>query len=362
MMLRSLPYAPALRPAGALLVVFLASAMAARLAIAGASERSVLVLTSTNTASANNVVIFKLQTTGTPSLSLVDVLHTGGSGGASTNAGAVQFRDDLGAVANFGSNNVTQLARQNDSIVVRATIKLVPGCVKPASVALTDNRLFVAGATCAEGHAWPSGNPTGEVVALSDPSAAQIAVGKSWAAVTLSSGSVLQLPLTSDGALSGASNAVELPTDADNTPLGAAFWGNILGFTPAHSPDSFAVVNEEGNVFPITGPAPPYPSNAPCWVAKGPGSIWYTGNSPGRAISSFFTDGAGGVFYKSNALPGSPTDLTVSRDRKWLAVIYTAGGAGYVAVFAVDHQGDLSLIATSSPLGVSAFSGVAFSE
>jgi len=354
--------ASARRLGGLVSALLLAAAVWDPLAVAGEPARSVLVLTSTNTASANDVVVFKLETAGTPALSLLDVLRTGGTGGASSNAGAVQFRDDLGAVANFGSNTVTQLARHDDSIVVEGTIKLLPHCVKPVSVALTGERLFVVGANCAESLGWPSGASIGEVVALSDSSAAQIAVGESWAAVTFTSGSVLQLPLASDGALSGASDALTLPSDADNTPLGAAFWGNILGFTPAHSSDSFAVVNPEGNVFPIPGPTPPYPTNAPCWVAKGPGSIWYTGNSPDAAISIFFTDGAGGVLYKSVALPGSPTDITVSRDRKWLAVIYTAGGAGHIAVFAIDHQGDLSLVATSSPIGVSAFNGVAFSE
>ncbi len=361
-MLRNLGSASALRRAGVLFALLLASAIWNPLAVAGEHERTVLVVTSTNTTTANDVVVFKLDTAEMPSLPLVDVLHTGGRGGASNNAGAVQFGDDLGAVANFGSNTVTQLARHDDAIVVQGTIKLLPHCMKPASVALTDRYLFVVGADCAESHGWPSGASIGETVALSDPSAAQIAVGKSWAAVTFTSGSLLQLPLAWDGALSGASSSVTLPSDADNTPLGAAFWGDILGFTPAHSPDSFAVVNESGNVFPIAGPTPPYPTNAPCWVAKGPGGIWYTGNSPGLAISIFFTDGAGGVFYKSVALPGSPTDITVSRDKKWLAVIYTEGGAGYVAVFAIDDHGDLTPVATSRAIGVSSFNGVAFSE
>ncbi len=130
----------------------------------------------------------------------------------------------------------------------------------------------MVGTNCAESHAWPSGNVDGTVVRLADPSAAQIAVGENWAAVTLTSGSVLQLPLTHHGALSGASATVKLPSIANNTPLGAAFWEDILGFTPAHSPDSFAIVDKNRRVFPIAGPAPSYPTNAPCWVAKGPGN------------------------------------------------------------------------------------------
>ena len=97
-------------------------------------------------------------------------------------------------------------------------------------------------------------------------------------------------------------------------------------------------------------------------MAKGPGSAWYTGNSPGLAISIFLTDGQGGVFYKSIPLPGSPTDITVSSDHKWLAVIYTAGGEGYIGVYSIDAYGDLTWVATSNSVGVAGFSGVAFSQ
>ncbi|MGB7436805.1 MAG: hypothetical protein WBR26_26600 [Candidatus Acidiferrum sp.] len=337
--------------------------MTAALATAGEPDRSVFVVTSTNNSSGNNVVVFKLDTAGTPSLTLANMLPTGGKGGASTNAGIVQFKDDFGAVANYGSNTVTRLARYNDYISLAGTIDLADDCVKPDSVAITKDHLFVVGSNCAESHAWPAGSLDGTVVSLSDPSAAQIAVGRTWAAVTLTSGSVLQLPLTSEhGALSGSSTTITLPSNADTVPLGEAFWGNNLGFTPAHSVDSFAIVNEDRTVFPIAGPTPSFPTNAPCWVAKGAGNVWYTGNSPGDAISIFFTDGQGGVFYKSVPLPGSPTDITVSHDRKWLAIIYSAGGEAYAAVFAIDAYGDLTPVATSKSIGVAAFSGVAFSE
>lgn len=348
------------RAGGVLAMLLVTTAMA----VAGEEGRTVLVLTSTNNASSNDVAVFKLDTAGTPSLSLADMLPTGGNGGASGNAGILQFQGDLGAVANYGSNSVSRLERDGDFISVAGTIKLVPGCIQPDSVALTGFQLFVVGANCAESHAWPWGMVDGPVVALPDNSAGQIAVGKSWAAVTLKSGSVLQLPLRANGTLSGTSATVALPSTANNTPLGAAFWDDILGFTPAHSPDSFAIVDKSRNVFPVTGPTPPYPSNAPCWVAKGAGNVWYTGNSPGKAISIFFSDGQGGVFYKSVPLPGVPTDITVSRDGKLLAVIYTADSDGfaYVAVFSIDAYGDLTPIATSNSVGVAAFSGVAISQ
>ena len=190
--------------------------------------RTPLVVTSTNNSSENSVVVFKLQTGESPSLSLSQNFHTGGKGGAAAGgeAGIVQFRGELGAVANFGSNSVSQLARLGDSVVVARSIPLASDCVKPASVALTDTHLFVVGANCAETHAWPGGYVDGPVVSLSDPSAAQIAAGETWAAVTMTSGSLLQLPLTrEDGVLNGTSTSIPLPSDANNTPLGEAFWG-----------------------------------------------------------------------------------------------------------------------------------------
>lgn len=347
------------RRVGTIGAVFL---LATGLAAAGEADRGMLVLTSTNDPGANQVLVYQLETGAAPALSLVQTLPTGGRGGASGNAGILQMQGDLGAVANYGSGSVSELLREGDFIQVRGQVRLAAGCSKPDSVALTDGQLFVAGAACLESHSWPSGILDGTVVHLPDVSAAQVAVGRTWGAVTFTSGALAQVGLTRWGALSGSIAAVALPSDADATPLGAAFWNDVLGFTPAHSPDSFAIVDAQRNVHPVAGPTPPFPSNAPCWVAKGPGNVWYTANSPGQAISIFFSDGKGGVFYKSVSLPGVPTDITVSQDRRWLAVIYSADGSAHVAVLAIDRYGDLTLAATSNPVGFAAFSGVAISE
>ena len=156
-----------------------------------------------------------------------DMLPTQGRGGAAGNAGILQFKGDLGAVANYGSNSVSPLVRRNNFIGVEGTMELAPNCKKPDSVALSADHLFVVGANCAESHAWPSGRLDG-TVALSDPSAAQIVVGKDWAAVTMSSGSLLQLPLRWNGSLNGSSAAVTLPQHGQQYPA----WCRVLGRCP----------------------------------------------------------------------------------------------------------------------------------
>lgn len=355
------------RAIGALLGVGLATQLAlahddSRDADAGSAT---LLVTSTNDATANNIVVFRLVTGPNPSLLYVTSLPTGGAGGAGGNAGSVQFNRELGAVANYGSNSVTQLVRNGDFVSVGKTLSLGANCTRPVSVAIRHDHLFTVGANCVESFAWPSGRPDGATVGLADASAAQVVAGKTWAAVTMKSGSVLQLPLGGNGALNGTSVPVALPPVANDTPLGAAFWDDILGFDAAHSPDSLALVDKNRNVHPVVGPAPAFPNgNAPCWLAKGPGNLWYSGNSPAHAVSIFFTDGQGGSFYKSVPLPGVPTDLTVSPDKKWLAVIYSAAdqSGARIAVFAIDAYGDLSLAATSAAIGIGSFNGMAISQ
>jgi hypothetical protein len=325
--------------------------------------RATLLVTSTNNASANNIVVFRLDTSGTPSLAYVTSLPTGGAGGAAGNAGSVQFHDGFGAVANYGSNSVTQLVRAGDFVHIGKVIGLASGCTGPVSVAIKHDHLFAVGANCVESHDWPSGKVDGSTASLADASAAQVVTGRTWAAVTMKSGSVLQLPLTGHGALAGTGATVALPAGANDTPLGAAFWGDILGFNPAHSPNSLALVDVNRMVHPIAGPTPAFPNgNAPCWLAKGRGNVWYSGNTPARAISIFFSDGQGGAFYKSVALPGAPTDITVSPDGKWLAVIYTAADGGHIAAYSIDAYGDLTPAATTAAIGVASFNGVAFSQ
>lgn len=63
-----------------------------------------------------DVVVFKLDTGGTPWLSLLNMVPTDGSGGASGYGGSVQFGEHFGAVVKYGSNSVSQPRRDGDFV------------------------------------------------------------------------------------------------------------------------------------------------------------------------------------------------------------------------------------------------------
>ena len=60
-------------------------------------------------------------------------------------AGILQFNDDLGAVANYGSNTVSRLIRNNNAVTVGGPIGLAPDCERPDSVALTQGSSIYCG-------------------------------------------------------------------------------------------------------------------------------------------------------------------------------------------------------------------------
>ena len=97
-------------------------------AIAADQQKNILIVTSTNNATGNAVVVFKFDPSAS-TLTLVNTLPTGGNGGASGNAGAVQFAEGFGAVVNYGSNTISRLTREGDSISVSGNVALASNCV-----------------------------------------------------------------------------------------------------------------------------------------------------------------------------------------------------------------------------------------
>ena len=137
-----------------------------------AQSRNTLVVTSSNVASANSLLVF--DSTG----ALVQTIPTGGQGGVSGNAGGVAAAGRLVAVVNFGSQSVSLFELTNDAFVLTDTVNTIS---KPVSVAFGHGHLYVLGTTSVEshqlhGHDIEAASDGSTALLRADESAAQVGV------------------------------------------------------------------------------------------------------------------------------------------------------------------------------------------
>src|SRR5689334_15611595 len=137
-----------------------------------AQSRNTLVVTSSNVASANSLLVF--DSTG----ALVQTIPTSGRGGVSGNAGGVAAAGRLVAVVNFGSQSVSLFELTNDGFVLTDTVNTIS---KPVSVAFGHGHLYVLGTTSVEshqlhGHDIEAASDGATALLRADESAAQVGV------------------------------------------------------------------------------------------------------------------------------------------------------------------------------------------
>ena len=282
----------------------------------------------------------------------MDFVPTGGSGGASGNAGGVAVEGPLAAAVNFGSSNVTIFARHGNSM---QPIQMVKTTSKPVSVAFGHDHLVVLGLTTAE--SFPVyGNTVGAndgIVQLQagDGSAGQIVTYSGGAVYTEKSGDITELSLSTDGmpGLAGPNVPVALPPAPNNsTPLGMVARGANVYVTIAHSDLEVLVVNGQ-IVSMATGPTPYKDQSgnllhAPCWNALY-GQFLYSSDSPGKQLLRYLVSDTS-VFFDKPAvakLGGPPTDLDIRNNL--LGVIDGGDGVNYsnASLFEIDSEGELTL-------------------
>ena len=308
-------------------------------------DRDPLFLTITNGA-VNYLAVINTRTKET------NFVPTGGTGGASGNAGGVAVEGKLAAAVNFGSMNVTVFVRRGDSMQPTQVIKTAS---QPVSVAFGHNHLLVLGVTSAESFPVYGANigkdPDGSVDLLKgDKSAAQIVSFDGGAVYAEKSGSVAMLNLSTNGApgLSGPNKPIQLPPAPNNdTPFGMIGRGANLYITIAHSNLETLVVN--GQIISSAGGPTPYKDaaggflHAPCWNALS-GQFLYSTDSPAKQILRYLVSD-NSVFYDKAGVAkfsGSPTDLTA--DDNVLAVIDGGDGAtSNATLFDIDSEGELKL-------------------
>jgi len=318
---------------------------AAMVSTAAAQDPVPLFLTATNGSGANSLAVINTAT------QQVNYVPTGGTGGASGNAGGVAVSGNLAAVVNFGSSNVTILFRLFDSMIPTQVIKTAS---KPVSVSFGSNHLVVLELTTAESfpvYGFFVGTAADGSVPLlnADNSAAQIVTFTGGAIYSEKSGTVaeLRLPANGMGGLSGPNVDVPLPpAPNNNTPFGMVARDAYVYLTIAHSDLEALVVNGQ-IVSTAMGPTPFMSmgniTHAPCWNALYQ-QFLFSSDSPGKQILRFLVSDANVFLDKQGVatLSGAPTDLSVAGNL--LGVI--DGGSGVVSdasVFNIGSEGELSL-------------------
>jgi hypothetical protein len=282
---------------------------------------------------------------------------TGGSGGASGNAGGVAVNGKIAAVINYGSSNVTIFVRRGEAM---QPTQMITTSSQPVSVAFGNGHLVVLGLTTAQSFAV-YGNSVdttadGQIsLLLGDKSAAQIVTYDGGVAYTEKTGSVAEVTLSTEGmpGLGTTNKAVALPqAPNNNTPFGLIGRGENIYLTIAHSDIEALVVNGQ-IVSTAIGPTPFINQagsiiHAPCWNALS-GQFLYASDSPGNQLLRYLVSDTN-IFYDKPGLAtlsGSPTDLTVVGSL--LAVIDGGNSTNPnvtvsdASLFDIDSEGELTL-------------------
>ncbi len=277
---------------------------------------------------------------------------TGGSGGASGNAGGVAVNGEMAAVVNFNSRSVTIFTRAGNSMQPAQMIKTQ---AQPVSVAFGQGHLLVLETTAAEsfpmyGNMVMASADGNVPLALADGSAAQIVSFAGGVVYSEKTGSVAELNLSTDGfpGLSGPNTVVPLPAAPNNnTPFGMVARGANVYVTIAHSDLEALVVN--GKIVSMAaGPSPFLDksgniTHAPCWNTLS-GQFLFSADSPGKQILRYLVSDSNVFFDKAGVatLSGAPTDLAASGTL--LGVIDGGDGTNSNAsLFDISSEGELTL-------------------
>jgi len=305
----------------------------------------------------NPAPLFLTETNGSPNFLAVinartkemDFVPTGGTGGASGNAGGVVVEGRLAAAVNFGSSNVTIFVRRANTMEPAQMIKTSS---QPVSVAFGHGHLVVLGLTTAEsfpvfGDTVGSNNDGVVQLLRSDKSAAQIVTYDGGAVYTEKSGDVTELTFGMAG-LIGPGLPVPLPAAPNNdTPFGMVARGANVYLTIAHSDLEALVVN--GQIISTAAGPMPFKdqsgniTHAPCWNALF-GQFLFASDSPGKQLLRYLVSDSNVFFDKSSVakLGGAPTDLDVQGSL--LGVIDGGDGTtSNASLFDIDSEGELTL-------------------
>jgi hypothetical protein len=321
----------------------------------------ILVVTMTNDPIENRLNVYDADTH-----ALLQSVSTHGKGGAAGNArGVKQYRGELIAAVNNGSNSVALFRRDGDTLQFD---KVVPTTSAPVSVDFGNDHMYVAGATSVDSFAlhqhtlaWLDGTSGLELAgggAPPDGSTAQVGViNDRQLLVTLKTDpdpGTVDIVSLHNGAVTGAS-PVTVPAPAGTlTPFGfAAYPDGTAVVTLAHSNQAGLFRNGAFTSVITPGQA------ADCWATR-VGKYVFTANTGSRTISRLIGTGSH-VFVDSQVAAtvagGSPADIDATAGV--LGVIDHGAGQSHVSLFAYNKFGELTAAGPPISIGVANANGVA---
>jgi len=310
---------------------------------------SPLIITASNNSANNQLLVYNASGT------LLQSVPTGGQGGATGNAGGIQVKGGLVAVVNFGSQSVSIFELSGGQFVMKQSI---PTLSSPVGVAFGGDHLYVLGTTRVESHAivgsYVTPSPDGAAaLLLADGSAAQVGVLPQELIIAEKNNVIETVGLTR-GAVTGVATLVHNIPDNVNTPFGLVTRGVNAYVTIAHANEISLVRND--TVLTTTGSGT---QMSPCWLTLA-GPFLFSSNSPSKSISKYVVYGQKITQETAVAalLNGAPTDIASAAGL--LSVIDGDGDASHLSIFAMDADGNLTLLAAVRIPG--AINGVAIVE
>jgi len=321
-----------------------------------------LAVTMTNDPVTNQVKVYEAG-----SRALLQTLSTRGKGGAGGNArGVKQYRGEIVAVVNNGSNTVAVYRRDGDGLRFD---KLVSTTSAPVSIDFANDHMYVAGATTVDSFVirhdkveWLDGSAS---LALADGGAppsgstAQVgAINEQRLLVTLKAdpdpGTVDVVRLR-DGAITGAAPVAVSAPAGSLTPFGFSVYPDGTAvITLAHS--SQAGLFRDGAFTSVIDAT----QAADCWATRA-GKYVFTANTGSKTISRFVGTG-NHIFVDASvaatiATGGAPADIDT--DQGVLGVIDHGAGQSHLSLFTYTRFGELTAAGAPINVGVANANGVA---
>jgi hypothetical protein len=336
---------------------------AAGIASLAADQKAVtLAVTMTNDPVSNEVKVYDVD-----SRTLLQTLPTQGKGGAGGNArGVKQFRGEIVAIVNNGSNTVALYRRDGSGLRFD---KLVTTTSPPVSVDFANDHMYVAGATTVDSFVirgnsveWLDGTASLELAAGGAPpsgSTAQVgAIDSGRLLVTLKTdpdpGTVDIVRLV-DGAITGAAPIAVSAPDGSLTPFGFSVYPDGTAvITLAHS--SQAGLFRDSAFTSVIDAT----QAADCWSTRA-GKYVFTANTGSKTISRLIGTGhhlfVDASVAASIATGGAPADI--DSDRGVLGVIDHGSGQSHLSLFTYNAFGELTADGAPINVGVANANGVA---